>query len=137
MEQDIKILEDYIKLINKGYCDDCNELCNIYSTPAFPSRAIKRAIENLIKERQLDKERIKELEGKYNYEKNRARTELDRVYINARYDEKAKWQSLIKEKIEELNTMITETHRGNLQRYTVSEILSFIRFCEELLGEEK
>ena len=42
-------------------------------------------------------------------------------------------KSLIKEKIEELNDMIIETHRGNLQRYTVSEILSFQRFCEELL----
>lgn len=49
MEADIKILEDYIKLINKGYCDDCNELCNIYGTPAFPSRAISQALENLIK----------------------------------------------------------------------------------------
>lgn len=49
MKEDIKILEDYIKLINKGYCDDCNELCNIYGTPAFPSRAISKAIENLIK----------------------------------------------------------------------------------------
>lgn len=45
-------------------------------------------------------------------------------------------KSLIKEKIEELNTMIIETHRGNLQRYTVSEILSFLRFCEELLKGE-
>jgi hypothetical protein len=80
---------------------------------------------------------IKELEEKYYYEKNRVRTELDRVYINARYDERAKWQSLIKETIEELDTMIIETHRGNLQRYTVSEILSFIRFCKKLLGEEK
>lgn len=42
----------------------------------------------------------------------------------------------IKEKIEELKDMIIEKHRGNLQRYTVSEILSFIRFCEELLKGE-
>lgn len=55
----IEILEDYIKLINKGYCEDCNELCNIYGTPAFPSKAIAQAIENLIKENKELKEKAK------------------------------------------------------------------------------
>lgn len=49
MKEDIKILKDYIKLINKGYCDECNELCNIYGAPSYPSRAISQAIENLLK----------------------------------------------------------------------------------------
>lgn len=49
MEQDIKILEDYIELIKKGYCEDCNELCNIYGAPTYPAKKISEANEHLIK----------------------------------------------------------------------------------------
>ena len=57
MEEDIKILEDYIKLIKKGYCLDCNELCNIYTAPAFPSGVVALSLENLIKGyRELEEE---------------------------------------------------------------------------------
>jgi hypothetical protein len=56
MSDDIKILEEYIKLINKGYCDDCNELCSVNNS-AFPSRDIAQAIESLIKSyKQKDKD---------------------------------------------------------------------------------
>ena len=47
--KDIKILEDYIELIKKGYCEDCNELCNIYGTPTYPAKKISEATEHLIK----------------------------------------------------------------------------------------
>lgn len=97
--EDIKILEDYIELIKKGYCEDCNELCNIYSTPTYPAKKISEATEHLIKA-------YKELEEKYNYEKNRAITELDTVYIKARYDERDKWKSLVEETIEEYKQRI-------------------------------
>ena len=56
---DIEILEKYIDLIKKGYCDDCNELNCIDN---YPHRQIAQAIENILKERQADKEKIKELE---------------------------------------------------------------------------
>lgn len=49
MKEDIKILEDYIELIKKGYCEECNELCNIYGTPTYPARKISEATEHLIK----------------------------------------------------------------------------------------
>lgn len=105
-----------------------------------------QAIENLLKERQSDKEKIKKLEeeleekdmqheleliGKEEYTKA-SMGEIIEQYYTANED--CIPIALIKEKIEELNDMIIEIHRGNLQRYTVSEILSFIRFCEELLN---
>jgi hypothetical protein len=83
----IEILEDYIKLINKGYCEDCNELCNIYGAPAFPSKAISQAIENLIQENEELKEKREE------YEK-----QLDLDYVEENYIPKSK----VKEKIEEI-----------------------------------
>lgn len=51
---DIEILEKYIDLINKGYCDDCNELNCIDN---FPHKKIAQAIENLIEKQkaELDK----------------------------------------------------------------------------------
>lgn len=45
MKEDLKILEEYIDLINKGYCDDCNELNCIDN---FPHKKIANAISNLI-----------------------------------------------------------------------------------------
>ena len=57
-EEDIKILEDYIELIKKGYCEDCNELCNIYGTPTYPAKKISEATEYLIKAyKELEEER--------------------------------------------------------------------------------
>lgn len=136
MEQDIKILENYIELINKGYCLDCNELCNIYSTPAFPPRAIALAIEKLIKERQLDKERIKELEERIKiYALNGDNIKLE-LYIKNNYIPK----SLIKEKIEELKQQEKEELKGmkGQDRYFVKQIYQYkIQVLEELLGEEK
>ena len=67
MDYNKEILEDYIKLIKKGYCKDCNELCNIYGTPTYPSEKISQAIENILKERQQDKELIKDLENKLTF----------------------------------------------------------------------
>lgn len=92
-EEDIKILEELIKQFknNREIFYNINE------------EEIK-ALENLIN-------RNKELEEEYYYEKNRARTELDTVYIKARYDERDKWKSKIKEKIEELNKLITEAQK--------------------------
>jgi len=57
---DIDILEDYIELIEKGYCEDCNELCNISTTPVYPSKAVAQAISTLIAE---NKELKEENEG--------------------------------------------------------------------------
>ena len=53
-----------------------------------------QAIENILSEN-------KELEEKYYYEKNRARNELDTIYINARYYERDKWKLAIRDIIEE------------------------------------
>ena len=93
MEEDQKVLEEFIELDRKirqnKVESDYDEFCE--------RRCI--AIENLLKA-------YKELEEKYNYEKNRARTELDTVYINARYDERDKWKSKVKEKIEEIDEKI-------------------------------
>ena len=41
----------------------------------------------------------------------------------------------IKEKIEELDKMIEKISKGNLQKFTVGEILSFKKILKELLNE--
>lgn len=65
MEQDIKILEDYIELIKKGYCEDCNELCNIYGAPTYPAKKISEATEHLIKAYKELEEENKIIKGNY------------------------------------------------------------------------
>lgn len=62
MKEDLKILEEYIDLINKGYCDDCNELNCIDN---FPHKKIANAISNIIqayKEQQAELEIAKQKE---------------------------------------------------------------------------
>lgn len=84
-----------------------------------------KAIMKICDQRDLYKQKLDEIEN----------ADLSIVYMSGFYDGEKKWKDKIKAKIEELNEMIIEVHKGNLQRYTVSEMLSFIRFCEELLGE--
>lgn len=52
-----EILDKYIELINKGYCDDCN---NLNCIDNFPHKKIAKAIEELQKENKL----LKELKAK-------------------------------------------------------------------------
>lgn len=61
----IDILEDYIELIEKGYCEDCNELCNISTAPAYPSKAVAQAISTLIAENKELKEKNKKIKQEY------------------------------------------------------------------------
>lgn len=51
-----EILDKYIELINKGYCDDCN---NLNCIDNFPHKKIAKAIEELQKENQQLKEKNK------------------------------------------------------------------------------
>lgn len=88
-KEDIKILEN---LLEEGF----EAMCYLEA----------QAIKHLIKA-------YKELEEKYYYEKNRARAELDTVYIKARYDERDKWTSKIKEKIKELNKAYEDSKDEN------------------------
>lgn len=52
-----EILNKYIELINKGYCEDCNELNCIGN---FPHKEIAKAIEFILKENQELKNQQKE-----------------------------------------------------------------------------
>lgn len=88
-----------------------------------------RAIETILEEN-------KELEEKYYYEKNRARNELDTVYINARYDERDKWKLAIRDIIEENKGYLE--HANTAYEYTQREVIEEnIKILEELLGKEK
>lgn len=122
MEEDIKILEDYIKLINKGYCNECNELCNIYGAPSYPSRAISQAIGNLLKAYKELKEENRELKNtqkilEHNYQIAIAET------IN---------KYVVKEKIEEIKIRLNDDCIAlhEFQRLAKIDVL------KELLGEE-
>ena len=101
MEEDIKILEDYIELIKKGYCEDCNELCNIYGAPTYPAKKISEATEHLIKGyKELEKD-LHEMTISNNHKKE------NWIHKNCLNDYIPK--SKIKEKIEELESKIKAT----------------------------
>ena len=55
-----EILNKYIELINKGYCEDCNELNCIGN---FPQKDIARAVEFILKENQELKKKINTYEN--------------------------------------------------------------------------
>ena len=82
-EEDIKILEDYIELIKKGYCEDCNELCNIYGTPTYPAKKISETIENLINRNKELKNSLVDMVNQFAYEDNNPKTKgssLEKLY---------------------------------------------------------
>lgn len=127
----IEILEDYIKLINKGYCEDCNELCNIYGAPAFPSKAIAETIENLIQENKelkeaLEKEKIKVdfLVGKKMIEKDNHAREV-KINIENFYIPKSK----VKEIVELYDNTLQCTRKYN------QDLADILCDLEELLEE--
>ena len=53
-----QILNKYIELINKGYCEDCNELNCIGN---FPHKEIAKNIKDILEENQELKQNIKNL----------------------------------------------------------------------------
>lgn len=55
-----EVLNEYIELINKGYCSDCNEL-NCMGN--FPQKDIARAVEFILKENQELKKKINTYEN--------------------------------------------------------------------------
>ena len=112
MEEDIKILEDFIN--NEFQKDklEMNEKGGFKIGTIYKVAELSPAIENLIKA-------YKEQQWLLEYKEADLEDSIPK--------------SLIKEKIEELDNMINEINKGNLQRYTVREILTFKRFYEELL----
>lgn len=137
MEEDIKILEDYIKLINKGYCNECNELCNIYGAPSYPSRAISQAIGNLLKAYKELKEELKKIDEVLNIEEGTAMPSRKCIIeslkggialLNKIVDNSIP-KSKIKEKIEELREIHKERDFTNKESY-------YLDCYKELLGEE-
>lgn len=122
MEEDIKIVESLIKDTKESIKNNIETLSE--------NRIVNRirayqALENLLKA-------YKELKEKYNYEKNRARTELDTVYINARYDERDKWKSKVKEKIKELQ----EYNNKIDNEMVICTNIMKMQVLQELLEEE-
>lgn len=115
MEEDIKILEDYIKLIKKGYCLDCNELCNIYTAPVFPSGVVALSLENLIKRYRELKEREIWSTATINV--------LKRDFIQ---------KSKIKEKIEELEEKKLKEPIASVKEYSYHET---IKVLQELMDK--
>lgn len=117
IEEDIKILEDYIELIKKGYCEDCNELCNIYGTPTYPAKKISKALEHLIKAYKELEEKIRQF---YNGEIYTAKQlkqleeNQNKYFIN---------KEVIKEKLEELR----EQYKIALEE---NSIKAFILKCQ-------
>ena len=51
---------EYIKLFEKGYCKDCNELCVIDN---FPNEDLKQLLTQWIELNRINKEKIKSFEN--------------------------------------------------------------------------
>lgn len=58
-------------------------------------------------------------------------------HAQGEYEVNEYWKSKIREKIEELDNMIEEISKGNLQKYTVGEIIVFKKILRDLLEENK
>lgn len=82
---------------------------------------LRQAIENLLKERQEDKERIKELEEQKSY---------NTAYSLGKAFENNKWKSLVREKMKWLYK------DGKNYFLEVSDMLRCHGILQELLGEE-
>lgn len=81
MEEDIKTIQEKLKIIESLCTDDCINKSTVIQPLIY-------AIENLIAGyKKLEKQMGKDLDG---------------VYIKGVYDERDKWKSKVKEKIEEL-----------------------------------
>ena len=116
---DIEVLEELIK-------NEHGELLNCWDY----GEEAKQAIENLLKEIQSDKERIKDLEEEGDLYRSQVNSAFDRGFIHI---------SLIKEKIEELKKQEKEELKGmkGQDRYFVKQIYQYkIQVLEELLKGE-
>lgn len=95
----IDILEDYINLIEKGYCEDCNELCNISTTPVYPSKSVAQAISNLLAKNKELKERNKRQQENLKITNKKIAAQRGQLMmLNKAYIPKSK----VEEKIEEI-----------------------------------
>ena len=134
-DEDIKILEE---LLNKKYDD---ELLNtlemiskedeVYILTIFEKQAIK----NLLKENEELSEENAILKRANNISED-VKIEDITKFINKSIEDFNKEYipvAKIKEKIEELDIMIEKINRGELQKYTVSEIFTFKAIYEKLL----
>lgn len=72
-----EILNKYIELIDKGYCDDCNELNCIGN---FPHKEIAKNIKVILEENQELKNQQKEFIEYLENEKNRLAKECSYTY---------------------------------------------------------
>jgi DNA repair exonuclease SbcCD ATPase subunit len=133
MEEDIKILEERITMLKRHikYYEESDCLTDVYQ------QLVKecRAIENLLKERQSDKERIKELE-KENESLVRQYEYQGALMVNEYFSKDQVFKlfvpkSLIKEKIEEYKAKTDCRYCNNsCDSYAVCKVL------EELLKGE-
>lgn len=85
-----EILNKYIELIDKGYCDDCNELNCLGN---FPHKDIAKNIKAILEENQELKKQLEE-------------QDYTSVYLKGCIDTKGKYLSQQKEFIEWLNNKI-------------------------------
>lgn len=110
IEEDIDILEKF----NPG--DEYTE-------------KIKRAIENVLLERETDKKRIKELEEAL----LKVKDKNIKLFINSKNSIPVQ---KVNDEIEKYEYMLAETIHGEIQKYTPGEILLKIDTLKELLEEK-
>ena len=128
MEQDIKILEElkniFLSLKYHGYINDVKK--------DISTDGVINAIENILKERQQDKEKIKELE-----EKNKKN--LIEIICYQEELENSIPVSLVEEKIEELKNEDLEIYDTDSEDLIIAkyEQRAILNFLQELLEKRK
>ena len=120
MEEDIKILEEWVEVDrrtrNNSMESDFDKFCEEKNV----------AIENLIN-------RVKDLEEAVdNFMRGKAYSTKQLENLKKNFIQKSK----IREKIEELDKMMDKINQGELQNYTVGELLSFKAIYKELLEDK-
>ena len=126
IEEDIQIVKRYLE--NSSYKEKDS---NFFKNGGWEivDLEIPQAMSNIIKEREQDKKRIKELE-----EENKLLLN-GKVGVDLSYDDYIPVQK-VNDEIEKYEYMLAETIHGEIQKYTPREILLKIDTLKELLEEK-
>ena len=116
-----EILNKYIELIDKGYCDDCNELNCLGN---FPHKDIAKNIKAILEENQ---ELKKQLEGQ----------DYTSVYLKGCTDTKGKYLSQQKEFIEWLEKMIKDLFKNEEYETATTYEYILLKYKEIIGGDNK
>ena len=109
------------------------ELTRYWQEEEYEEKEIAGYIEIILN---LIEKQSKEIEDNKKYIVQLTDEQYRKLVDIIRSEKSKEWEDKIKAKIEEIDFMIKEINQGNLQKYTVGELLGAKRFLESLLEKE-